>query len=281
MDIFNSFISYLSIIGYSTRTISTKTTRINFFREWIKDRDINQIKQVDIRRFYRHLQKVKADSKIRTINLYMATVDQFFTFCLQMKHTNHHPFTGITLLQNDKQGERKPIKLETIKELYKACDTLQEKVLIILGYGAGLRAEEIYNLKVRDILLDKALIFVASGKNNKRRYIPIKANHLLILRQYIYESTLTLNAPLFTYQNGQMSLYLIRKIFKELQIKIGIKSSFYTLHHLRHSIASHLADSGVDVILIQQFLGHSNIETTQKYITLQNTNLDSGADHPQ
>ena len=281
MDIFNSFISYLAIMGYSPKTIKTKELRINFFKIWLQHKDLKDINEIDIKRYYRYLQEQKADAKTTTINAYMTALDQFFTFTLEMQHLQHHPFTNIILLQNDKQGHRKPINIETIKKLYSACETLQEKALMIVAYGAGLRAEEIYNLKTKDILLNKAMIFVASGKNNKRRYIPIKLNHLLILREYIYDYNLTNNTALFIYQNKKMSLYLIRKLFKELQEKIGLKSPLYTLHHLRHSIASHLADSGVDVTLIQQFLGHSNIETTQRYITLQNTNLDSGTDHPK
>ena len=132
---------------------------------------------------------------------------------------------------------------------------------MIFGYGCGLRAKELTELKVRDIDFDRGFLKVTKGKNGKRRNIPLQANHLRYLYHYKIEQGLSSKHTFFTVTQTTIGIY-----FNQLQQRLGLKPPYYSLHHLRHSIASHLIDRGMDIELVQAFLGHTTLTTTQIYI---------------
>ena len=265
-EILASYRSYLVIVGFAQTTIATKISRVKYFLDWLGSREISEVERLDIQAYYSYLQIEKSTIELRTINLYMLNLDQFYSWACEFGKVLTHPFVGIHLERVEVSGYRNPLSFQEIERLYSSCRILEEKVLLILSYGCGLRASELQSLKVKDILFNEGLVLVESGKNNQRRYIPITDFDLSILRGYIREKHLLDASYLLGYKGGIKSQYLLRKMFQDLQIRIGLDPPIYSLHHLRHSIASHLLDSGISMCLIQQFLGHKSLETTQNYV---------------
>ncbi len=298
MNYKNRFVSYLASLGYQQKTIFTKGRRIAYFERWIAPKSIVESYVTDIKSYYKSLQETKAGYQIKTINKYMTDLDQFYSWCCLCGYISTHPFGNLKLIKSKATESRKPVNKEIIKQLYKACETPQEKMLLLFAYGCGLRALELQQLKVKDIETGKALLVVQSGKLNKRRYIPLKNSHLGLIKQFIVNEALSPNDYFFSFEtltegfikkpaynttesclnnnlatikttvNQQISQYLLRKLLKGLQKRIGLQKPWFSLHHLRHSIASHLVEKGVDIRLVQKFLGHEKLETTQNYVTL-------------
>ena len=267
MKYIEPFLNYLKAIGYNSETIRIKRGNLNHFITWKQSKNILEITNTDIQKYYLQLVNEKQNCKNRTLNKYIVTLNQFYDWCCRFKHIKQHPFGHLSLLKNDTKTYRKPIDKKIIKQLYEACYYPTEKLLLIFAYGCGLRAVELQYLKVKDIDTQKALVIVQSGKFNKKRTIPLPYKEISFIKNYIIHKNLKNTDYLFTYENRMTSQYLLRKELKTLQKRIGLRP-YFSLHHLRHSIASHLVDNGIAIQLVQQFLGHTSLETTQNYVTL-------------
>ena len=268
VELLNQYQRHLVLLGYALQNIRHKISRLRHYLNWLGEIKLKEIAGKDITAYYQYLQLAKSSCQVRTLNLYMFALDQFYSWCCELGYCVFHPFAQIKLLKSEEKA-RHPISKETINKLYQACENKEEKVLLLLCYGCGLRASELQNVKVSDVLKDKSMVLIRSGKNNKRRYVPIKRRSLDFIVSYILEYGLSKQDYLFVYKGSQKSQYLLRKIFSELQERIGIIPSKYSLHHLRHSIATHLVEEGINIRLVQQFLGHSNLETTQNYVSIE------------
>jgi site-specific recombinase XerD len=153
---------------------------------------------------------------------------------------------------------------EEVKSIIETTRNLKHRTILAVIYSAGLRISELINLKPSDIDSDRKQIRVF-GKGNKYRYTLLSTNTLDMLRMYwrAYKPS----KYLFEGQkNGQpVSLSTIRVIFRHACKKTGINKQA-TVHSLRHSFATHLLESGVNLKIIQSLLGHSSLRTTSIYL---------------
>ena len=152
---------------------------------------------------------------------------------------------------------------ETIRFLNAAKSEPFYYALFLCMYHAGMRKNEALNLTWDDIFFEHGLIRVRKAKMNKERFVPMSKmlrKALLHLR-----ATRTDNNPLvFPSPVTGKPLNDIRRAIKRIAKRAGIKRKI-TPHQLRHSFATHLLESGVDLRTIQALLGHEDIETTQIY----------------
>ena len=165
-----------------------------------------------------------------------------------------------------------------IKALYNACEGdvlgIRDRAMLAVYYGCGLRRNEGVNLDTGDILPGKNLLFVRKGKNYKERYVPItEAVKEDILNYLDYARPMFLNKPanaLFLNAAGErITASMLAERLQKLKGKAGI-DKVAGLHTLRHSIATHLLQSGMKLAQIKRFLGHSSLESTQIYTHLLN-----------
>ena len=163
---------------------------------------------------------------------------------------------------------------EEVARIISATTNLKHKTLIILTYSAGLRISEVINLKLTDINSDRMQINIRQGKGHKDRSIMLSEAVLLQLRTYwkTYRPMIYLFEG---YRNGTpYSTRSAQDLFKRSVTLAKIKRHV-TFHTLRHSFATHLVESGVDVVVIQRLLGHSNLHTTSVYLHLQNYDINN------
>jgi site-specific recombinase XerD len=161
-----------------------------------------------------------------------------------------------------------------ISRLYDAAKDdalgMRDKAMLALYYGCGLRKNEGVNVDIKDILLEKDLVYVRKGKGYKERYVPLTGGNKADIENYIQyarpylacvkEDALLLNV------NGRRFRSAYSRL-RDLRAAAGLKK-LIGLHTLRHSIASHLLHSGMKLEQIQRFLGHSSLESTQIYTHL-------------
>jgi integrase/recombinase XerD len=166
-----------------------------------------------------------------------------------------------------------------IRRLYGVTTTdilgLRDKAMLSVFYGCGLRLQEGASLELSDVLHDRKVLYVRRAKGYRERYVPMAAGSYQDIRDYIEQGRPELlQAPcaaLFLDANkgrplGKQSLYLR---IKALVRKAGIVKDVGT-HTLRHSIATHLLQSGMPLEQIQAFLGHAVLDSTQIYTHLIN-----------
>jgi site-specific recombinase XerD len=140
---------------------------------------------------------------------------------------------------------------------------LKHKCILNLLYSAGLRRCEILNLRVEDIKSDMSAIFIKGAKGKKDRYTLLSDYVLKMLRLYYVKEK-----PMYWLfegaGGGQYSASSVEKIFRKAAISARI-NAWATPHTLRHSFATHLIESGVNLRYVQELLGHSSSKTTEIY----------------
>jgi integrase/recombinase XerC len=155
-------------------------------------------------------------------------------------------------------------------DLDSSDDALQERVLLEVLYGGGLRVAEVAALDWAAIDLDEALIRVLRGKGGKDRRVPIGPPALAALREW--RARTGGEGMVFVNSRGKrMSDRSIRRIVERAGARAGLPGLHP--HALRHSFATHLLGSGADLRGIQEMLGHSSLSTTQRYTHVSVGNL--------
>jgi integrase/recombinase XerD len=153
-----------------------------------------------------------------------------------------------------------------IEKILENISSLKHKALIMVGYAGGLRVSEIINLKITDIDSSRMVIYIHKAKGKKDRMVPLSENLLLVLRAYFREVEPKPKVYLFETQPGKpYSPRTVQIILRSAKFNTGIRKPGST-HALRHSFATHLMESGIDLRLIQVLLGHNDIKTTMRYV---------------
>lgn len=261
MNLQDNFIQYLYVKGYGTKTLKSKQQHLKHYLNWLTINPL-EANENTLKNYYVFLKESKPNVSITQLNNYIVSLKQFYSWCCKASYINIHPFGNFKPLPNEKTTSRIPIAYPKIEALIKACETREEKLIMALGYGCGLRIGELIRLKAQDVSFEKQLVFIRKSKNNQSRNIPTTYVILKQLETHIIQEKLTLDTYFFQGKKEQS----LRRIFRALQNRLGIRP-YYQIHQLRHSIASHLVDNGVAITLVQQFLGHRHLKTTQNYVS--------------
>lgn len=176
-----------------------------------------------------------------------------------------------------KREQRLPavLSLDEVRDILATVRTPQNKAYLTTVYTCGLRLNEALNLHVGDIDSQRMRIHVHRGKGAKDRYVPLPEKTLHILRDYWKTHR---NATLIFPQLGRsgkegptatepMKKSSVQGALRRTMTNLNIKKRV-SIHTLRHSYATHLLEAGVNIRRIQQYLGHSSLNTTMVYLHL-------------
>jgi integrase/recombinase XerD len=267
------FKEHIQQLGYSKSSVNMLP---NCLQEFLQHSNINEPKEASqehIKAFYEYLQNRKHKRKETTLsesfinhNIYALKV--FFNWLEETGQIKYNPISNLKF-KRPKPNTREPLTQEEIKELFAATATSKEIAILHLFYSCGLRRTEAENINTVDIHFTKNLLYVREGKGAKRRVIPITEKVKMELEKYYTTEIKTnaakdleafmLNANL-TRMKGDQYNKILKQILQRSEINKEI-----TLHHLRHSIATHLLENGLSIEFVRDFLGHSQLETTQIY----------------
>jgi site-specific recombinase XerD len=152
-----------------------------------------------------------------------------------------------------------------LKELFKAPTLLKHRIVLTLIYSAGLRSQEVINLKLSDIDYERKTIHIRQSKYKKDRIVPLSDYMAIGLKKYI--SVEHPHIWLFNGKepDGRYSAKGLSWVMREGLKKTNIKKRV-NLHSLRHSYATHLLEQGINIVIIKQLLGHAQISTTMIYL---------------
>lgn len=285
MDSYKLFIQVKNYRGYPRNYIQP----VEEFLVWSQSKgieDIKQIKNTDLKDYFEYLSSRPNHKRGGTlsdssINKHLLALRIFYNHLLEQKMINS---SLIIPTRTDKTRiDRKILTVQEVKEVYAACINQFETALLSVSYGCGLRRKEIEKLNTVDIIFSKGILIVKSGKGGKRREIPMSDKVIEDLRAYLLgqrnEQLASAGKRVKSFFIGQLNSrmtggQLNRRLFKILN-RTGnqeIIDKNITLHCLRHTISTHLADNGASIDFIREFLGHALVDTSQIYAARRKRN---------
>jgi integrase/recombinase XerD len=165
---------------------------------------------------------------------------------------------------------REPRKLPTVLSadevvrFLESVSSLKARVALTTAYAAGLRVSEVAALKVRDIDSGRMVMRIEHGKAGKERYVMLSAPLLGILRSYWRLTRPSLYLFPGRTSDKPIEPTVLHAACRSAAAAAGLDKRV-SVHVLRHSFATHLLESGVDIRIIQVLLGHENLSTTARY----------------
>lgn len=268
----NDFRRELLNLGYSKNAVDNYPKYAQNLVSFAKENP-QKISEIHIKNYYEYLQiKISKITKkaISQSHIYsqLLAVKLYFEYLERTKIIKKNPY-NLRIKQATK-NERIVFTQEEIKILYKTSENLLETNILNLCYGCGLRRNEVELLTIKDINFEQKLLFIRKGKGKKRRVIPLTETIIKDLKNYtnyteIYRKETTESFLINELGNtitGNTIYTNFKRILKRTTI---LDHQLYCLHSLRHSIATHLLENEMSIEMVRDFLGHSQLVTTQIY----------------
>ncbi len=292
-----SFSEWMEVLGYSEATAYYMKRILQEFFKWSEQNNISRIEDITAGHTTAFINYNKTRPKLRgegsicasQVNRYIDVIRKFNEYTRQTQ--GFAIPINVMRLEEDRIRIRLILSIEEIKALYNATDEtpygIRDRAMLAVYYGCGLRKTEGVELDVSDILIERKMIYIRKCKNNYERCTPITTGNLKHIEQYIYNArplflsdmddkhsgSLHSGVPegaLFISERGaRISKERFYQRLKELCKTAGITKEI-GIHTLRHSIATHLLQSGMELENIALFLGHRCLDSTQLYTHLIN-----------
>jgi site-specific recombinase XerD len=221
----------------------------------------DSLNQEDLREYFLYLKNEKqvADS---TFSIALCGIKFFY------EHTLGKEWHTLKLVRPDRK-KKLPVVFSTeeVKRVLGCVQRWQYQVCLNTIYACGLRLLEGTQLRVKDIDSDRKMIHVVQGKGSKDRYVPLPDRTLMLLRHHWI--THRNSDWMFPSRSGDgpMSESGLQRAFQAALHESGVHKDA-SVHTLRHSYATHLLEAGVDLRIIQVYLGHASPSTTAIYTHL-------------
>jgi integrase/recombinase XerD len=271
-DTINDFRRELQGLGYSKTVVDNYPKYAQKLLEYTKE-TAQKITDTHIKNYYEYLKakpsrvtkKVLSESHIYS---QLFAIKLYFDYLERIRIIKRNPYT-LRIKQATKK-ERIIFTQEEIQILYVACQNSIEKTILHLCYGCGLRRTEVELLNLKDVNFEQKLLFVRRGKGKKRRVIPLTQTIINDFKDYFTateiirkedEENFLINTN-GSKMKGDNVYDQFKRILKRTQ---SLKPENYCLHSLRHSIATHLLENEMSIEMVRDFLGHTQLGTTQIY----------------
>lgn len=156
---------------------------------------------------------------------------------------------------------------------------VRDYAILMLFLNCGIRRSELVGLNISDVYEDRIRVV---GKGNKERFVYFGTPCRRAIDAYMAErneKVLTDNRALFGSRNGnRISVTAVHRLVEKALKQAGLDSTQFSAHKLRHTAATMMLSGGVDVKTVQEVLGHENLNTTQIYTHIENTELKIAAE---
>jgi integrase/recombinase XerC len=272
----DNFLRYLEIQkGASQHTLRAYRRDLEEFSAFVKKQP-EEIELIDVRGFV--ARQIKDGLNKATAGRRLASVRSFLSFLQREGYVKSNP----AKLVPTPKAQRLLPKFLTVDDIFSLVEKpgnigfthARDRAILELLYSSGLRVSEVAGLNVEDINTREGLVKVR-GKGKKERILPVGSKAIDSIKSYLVEKILLKkkDRAMFLNRRGtRLSERGIRRIVVKYAKMVGIGGQIGP-HTLRHTFASHLLQSGADLRVIQELLGHSSLSTTQKYTHLDVTHL--------
>lgn len=278
-----AFADWLRLLNFEPSTLKYAPRKLQEFLGWLESQGITEIASITrptISQYFDYLLQRQNQTKggrlsKNSLRTHLTNLRRFARYLRESGNESFDVDIQITgRLYHIKEIFTKP----EIQALYEATESdvlgLRDRAILAIYYGCGLRRSEGLALDVKDVLFDRNLLYVRKGKNYKERYVPMTTGVREDLKNYIECARPILlkyptHALFISSQGKRMIGSTMLNRLHWLKGKAGIDKDT-GLHSLRHSIATHLLQSGMGLERIKQFLGHGSLESTQIYTHIIN-----------
>ena len=267
----------LQNLGYSKTVVNNYPKQIRALLSHFK-KSFAEIHTQDILDYHLHLKTIigtrtKKPFSESYIHSILLAIKLYFEYLQRTGAIIINPYQ--LKIKSPKSEERKIFTQEEIEELYSKSN-LQQTIILHLCYACGMRRNEAVELKTNDIDLENCLLYIRKGKGRKRRVIPFTKQVKKDIEFFLSVETERFantdeNIKQRNEQKNKTENLLnitatrIYEEFKKLLKKAGLDNQKFTLHCLRHTIATQLLEQGMELEKVRDFLGHEYLGTTQIY----------------
>jgi integrase/recombinase XerD len=275
-----NFADHLQRLGYSKGSQSMLPKCVQEFlyrQEQEQLYDLTELTSSDITEHHEYLQQRPNQRRPgglseMMINHHVYALKLFFNWLQELRTIEENPMSALHF-EKPTSKAHEVLTREEVTNLYEACATLKERAILHVYYGCGLRRDEGVKLNVSDLQFRNKMLYVREGKGGKSRAVPMTEKISEELKAYCYQERKSKPNELAflinqrgTRLHGNDANKLLRAIIQKSDVfHLAAKVS---LHSLRHSIATHLLESGLSVEYVRDFLGHAYLESTQRYTHL-------------
>jgi integrase/recombinase XerD len=255
----------LGDVRYSDRTNETYLALLDLFFKYYHTRNPDEITPEEISQFIHEF--VVANGYSASYQNQMISAIKYY---YGISGTD---MTGLQIFERPRRSRALPkvFSKEEVKRILNASRNNKHKLLLWLIYSCGLRRSEITNIRLTDLDRDRGILHIREGKGRVDRIVPVSDKVWEKLDEYIGGYTPV--EYLFEGQSGgRYSSESVYRVFKQALGRAGIKKEV-GVHSLRHSYATHLHESGLDIRYIQELLGHKSTRTTEIYTHVSRRNL--------
>jgi integrase/recombinase XerC len=278
VDAISQFLSFLrSVKNASPHTVRNYSIDLHALLNFLGEQTVLlDIQKTHIRSYLFTLTDSKKSKK--TIARKVSSLRAFCTFCMQKKLIQKNPMEEIEGPKLDKPIP-KTITYEQIKQLFAQPDTasylgFRDRVMMELFYSSALRVSELHQLNRSDIDFGSHTIKVR-GKGKKERIVPVTPYTIDWLQKYLAHPERKLHTDEHLPEQDAQAVFLNRfgkrmtvrsidRLFSQYLKASGLALTI-TPHTIRHTIATHWLENGMDLKTIQHILGHSSLAATTIY----------------
>ena len=259
------FITYVDVCEKSRKTYQNG---LNAFYEYIRTNNIKKPEREDILGFREY---IKEHLSISTVNTYMIGLRNFFKW-LEYKGIYKNITENVKSVKIGNSHRKESLTEEQCKQLLTNVKDTREKIIVLLAITCGLRANELVNIRLEDFKIkqDKICLYVlGKGRDFKEYFVVIPEKLYNLINEYINEYGIEDYLFVSTSNhnnNGKLTTKTVRLIVKDMLKRIGLDSSRYSLHSLRHSFATLSIKNGEDIRSVSQALRHKSLSTTTIYL---------------
>lgn len=263
----------------SEKTISAYLSDLRQYIEYLNKQGIYNMEDVSILHIDAYLNELSKNHNSTSINRMLSSIRSFHKYT----SSNHENISNPTLYIHGMNPSKHLPTYASIGELQKLFDSfgnsdidIYQKTILMLLYSCGLRVSECCSLKKNDIHFSEKILKI-EGKGQKERIVPIADE--CIEQMKLYLNLVRINwekkhvPNFFINQFGRvLTRQYVHTLIKKKTTECGINPDL-SAHSFRHSFATHLLDEKADLRVVQELLGHSDIQTTQIYTHIQNKRL--------
>ncbi len=250
-------------------TVKNYLNMIKHFVIWM-DVPVEEVTHTTVSRYIDYLMKKRLAPK--TVNCHLDGIRQFYHY---LKEEEGMAITN-PIRKNHMQKMSRPLprhlRDEQVEIFFKAVNGIRDRAMFVLMLRCGLRVEEIANLAIGAIDVNRRTILVEDGKGAKDRIVYMSNDALHALAAYLRVRPASRARKIFLVEKGTCTgqSISIRGIQKRMEYYARKAKVRVSCHHLRHTMATQMLNADADLSTIQDLLGHSSVKTTQRYCRISN-----------